>query len=75
MSFRVPFNRIYKTTLVLKITLLLQQDPSGVEIWQGFHYISQHGSRDCSSMSSRIQELLIMNSIILKDDMEVGTAQ
>jgi hypothetical protein len=34
----------------------------------------QHGSRNCSSMSSIKNELLVMSSIILKDDMEVATA-
>jgi hypothetical protein len=34
----------------------------------------QHGSCNCSSMSSINNELLVMSSIILKDDMEVATA-
>jgi hypothetical protein len=39
-----------------------------------YNNISRHGSRNCSMMSSIIQELLILSSIILKDDMEVLTA-
>jgi hypothetical protein len=34
----------------------------------------QHGSYNCSSMSSIMKEMLILSSIILKDDMEVATA-
>jgi hypothetical protein len=34
----------------------------------------RHGSRNCSSMSSIMKELLMVSSIILKDGMEVATA-
>jgi hypothetical protein len=48
------------------------QDGSGIRC----HYkdIRRHGSRSCSSMSSIMKELLIVSSIILKDDKEVAIA-
>jgi hypothetical protein len=39
--------------------LCQQQDPTVSWEWQGCHYISQHGSRNSSMMSSIIWELLI----------------
>jgi hypothetical protein len=49
------------------------QDGGGIRC----HYkniIRQHGSCSCSSMRSIMKELLIMSSIILKDNVKVATA-